>query len=902
MARDERFAVFISSSMGELKAEREAVWAEIDANPNWLPFAFEFDAPASAKGARDLWLRELESTDVTVVLLWKTLGAWTKDEFDLSRELRIPVLVFIKLDETSPLRDSQGAFVADLENPETLGTPKYFTSLEDLNESVSQSIQTALHDIVRDRNLSPEGETLGNMRVGTPTDQGFSVKEAPGPKISPRDSGDRRRLRKNPRRRRFVGRVQEKRTLMLDIDSGDPLVVIVGPPGIGKKALLRELTWKEDLDPGFEDGAAVHPHYADTANLEDLLQAIWEEFYETDDPGVVLPSRRIRDLAHKETLIFVPDVSLPPDQVDELLEDMQDAVFCFTAEVWPSEGNRVSLAGFSDPEEVLGVFQNGYHAAVPDEASADIVAICALLAGHPGLISLLASRAADEAPFSPDEDTGHPLPGWAATKREMSATELRDWLVPPDQRRVVEIIRATGVHTPRAVVADVAGSEGSIDDAVAGGLAEAASPRYRVNAALTGKTDTNDSALMSKIFSGALVWANSAEPTEIYDDRAFVLRMLGWGAEQARWDDVLRLGKATEVPMALGGRHGAWEEVLEHSRNAARQMEPPDQAAEAWALHQLGSRALLRDDLGDARVLLHESLRRRPKGDDEARAVTRHNLGLIPAAIVTGGVLLLWLVFLVPGVAALIVGTGSFEPNLDVTFANVAAPATRPVPQEMEAFEAAPGQRVVVEIEEFTEGGVRVPDDAHAFCIMAEGQCVSGTSATARAAVTGSDRPCKIETLGDGQIEAVVPGEGACFLVIGFRPLMVREYEATLTLTIPDGESASGALMGTAVPPVAIAEIDREVELFTATNETKPIRIENIGNAPFFIDMIEPPDGFEILTPMDGCSDRLLSPGNHCGFMVKFLGGDRAGLLELVLTSDAGEVKGDDAILLVGRS
>jgi hypothetical protein len=218
----------------------------------------------------------------------------------------------------------------------------------------------------------------------------------------------------------------------------------------------------------------------------------------------------------------------------------------------------------------------------------------------------------------------------------------------------------------------------------------------------------------------------------------------------------------------------------------------------------------------------------------------------------------------------------------------------------MEAFEAAPGQRVVVKIEEFTEGGQRVPADAHAFCIMAEGQCVSGT---ASAPVTGSDRPCKIETLGDGQIEAVVPGEEACFLVIGFRPLMVRGYEATLTLTTPDGESASGALMGTAVPPVAIAEIDREVEVFTATNETKLIRVENVGSATFVIGAIEKPqlpDGFATL--MDGCSNTPLSPGDRCGFMVKFLGGDRAELLELVLTSDTGEVIGDDAILLVGRS
>jgi hypothetical protein len=104
------------------------------------------------------------------------------------------------------------------------------------------------------------------------------------------------------------------------------------------------------------------------------------------------------------------------------------------------------------------------------------------------------------------------------------------------------------------------------------------------------------------------------------------------------------------------------------------------------------------------------------------------------------------------------------------------------------------------------------------------------------------------------------------------------------------------------VPPVAISEIDKEVERFVSIHETKPIRIENIGSATFRIETIEPPDGFETLTLMDGCSDRPLNPGDHCGFMVKFLGGDRAGLLELVLTSDAGEVNGDDAILLVGRS
>ena len=89
--------------MVELKPERDAIWTEIAQSEDWVPFAFERDAPASAKSAREIWELELEDTDVTVVLLWKHLRRYTSDEIDKSHNQNIPVLVFVKFDETRPL-------------------------------------------------------------------------------------------------------------------------------------------------------------------------------------------------------------------------------------------------------------------------------------------------------------------------------------------------------------------------------------------------------------------------------------------------------------------------------------------------------------------------------------------------------------------------------------------------------------------------------------------------------------------------------------------------------------------------------------------------------------------------------------------------------------------------------
>jgi hypothetical protein len=131
---------------------------------------------------------------------------------------------------------------------------------------------------------------------------------------------------------------------------------------------------------------------------------------------------------------------------------------------------------------------------------------------------------------------------------------------------------------------------------------------------------------------GSLAWARAAPASELFERRADVRRHLGDLTAREQWADVIELARLAEMPMARGSRWGAWEQVLFAALQAARRL--PDPSAEAWALHQLGTRAMLRDDLATARPMLHDALARREAlGERDASLITRHNLNLLPLAL-----------------------------------------------------------------------------------------------------------------------------------------------------------------------------------------------------------------------------------------------------------------------------
>ncbi|HVM01595.1 MAG TPA: hypothetical protein VM263_02915 [Acidimicrobiales bacterium] len=120
-------------------------------------------------------------------------------------------------------------------------------------------------------------------------------------------------------------------------------------------------------------------------------------------------------------------------------------------------------------------------------------------------------------------------------------------------------------------------------------------------------------------------------PATVVDDLELVLAAVEWAMAARRWEDVVRLVRAVDPPLAMSRQWGAWEMVLLRGLEAARA--GGDRGGEAWVLHQLGTRSLGLGDAGAARrhltsaVALRESL-----GDRRGAAVSRRNLVLSEAA------------------------------------------------------------------------------------------------------------------------------------------------------------------------------------------------------------------------------------------------------------------------------
>jgi Domain of unknown function (DUF4062) len=535
------------------------------------------------------------------------------------------------------------------------------------------------------------GTVAGERRVASQRDAGLEVSEQRVPRPRRKDPVGAHRLKKN--RHRLFGRDDELDDVLAAIEGRfENLILLVGEPGVGKKALLQEVSHSEELPDDFPDGVAISPLLTGDEDGEDFRQAIWEEFFETDDPSTVTPRRRLKDLNDIEALLVVPDIDPFVEFVPDVLEEMPDAWICASARSDRVQGRLtealtaredIPVGGLHDEATMLDLFEDRYRSEVPVEARADVVALCVEGDGNPAKIELLATDARRDArpPRRPDPDQPHPLIAWAAERRPAGETA--------ELRKALDVADAVGTEVPRQVMAEVVGSTEAIDEALESGRLEEGSPRYRLNPVLEGDASgrhdhTGREAVLTEVFDRTLVWAEGAPLADLYANRAFILRMLEWGVAaddlesvdggekldggaevdgvRERRRAVVRLGKAAEPAMSLGGRHGAWERLLGHVETAARAdverspepvgvasttestevSEPPvTSSADAlgWALHQRGSRALLRDELADARTNLNESLRYRE--DDEGRELTRRNLMLLPLAVVPFAVLLL---------------------------------------------------------------------------------------------------------------------------------------------------------------------------------------------------------------------------------------------------------------------
>jgi hypothetical protein len=555
----------------------------------------------------------------------------------------------------------------------------------------------------------------GDRRTVESTEHGADAKETPRPRIMPRVKVQPRFLKKPPV---LIGRRKELSDLALLLDDSD-FIQIVGPPGVGKKTLLAQVKRNKTIQPDPTD-----------RNLIDLLQGSWEELYESDKQGYV-PSLNIEaELQDYDGLVLAADIDDFGGEILDLREEMPEASFLTTScEVLDPSADRIELANLTDPKEMFELFEQRYRRVVPDQLHQPITQMCVDLLGDPALIVQLALSAF----------TAQTLQEWVTNRGSLRPEALRASLTTdPGSRKATEASAAAGDHVPRAVLTMLTSVE-VVDAAIANGEFIEGSPRYLTNPVL----DTaHNEPLLGEIFVKSLVWCKTAGATEICNNRAFVLRMMEWGIANERWAGVLEMGKATETAMALGGRHGAWEQVLQNSGLAAEKI--GDRHAQGWVLHQLGSRALLRDDLGDARTLLRRARPSRRSGRE--LALTRGNLRLIPGAAISLVAIVVWLLLGLSWVGAVKAAT-DIETGPEI---ETEGPPIADLSPDLATFESV-GEGIPITLVNLGTAPLEVAqlDDVDAFRVISEDDGCSGTTVAA-----GADCTFIVEFVGDDSDES----------------------------------------------------------------------------------------------------------------------------------------------------
>jgi hypothetical protein len=424
--------------------------------------------------------------------------------------------------------------------------------------------------------------------------------------------------------RGLLDRHEELTVALAAVDVGLSIDVS-GDPDVGKTAFLRQLAHHSGA-AAFVDGvvylAARHQSSAD------LRQRIFEAFYESNDVCKPTEAQIRRALQRTQALILLDDVDLAQGELDQVLDVAPRSAFAIVARerCHDCNGRAVVLRGLPTNEAVLLLEREvGRTLNVSERTAA--ATLCATLEGHPLRIRQVAAIIRDQG-VAIEELARDLAPEHLLTEVMASIDEK--------QRRVL-LAMAALPNVPLQLhhvsgLAEVTDIEPMMALLAQRGLAVRSESRYRlahgVGDRLRHIEDLNPWANRAITYFTAWAERHRRSQDTLLDDCEALLRVQQYASEMRRWGEVLRLGQLLECALVVGARWGAWAVTLEHCLAAAKAM--GDRSAEAWALHESGTRAVCLGEPSTARTLLSQALRLRETMDDnDATAASRRNLSFV---------------------------------------------------------------------------------------------------------------------------------------------------------------------------------------------------------------------------------------------------------------------------------
>ena len=158
--------IFISSVQKEFERERAAIKKMIESDPilkpNFKAFVFEIDAPASDKSTQQVYLNEIEKSDIYLLLVGNKYGyckdgevSPTEQEFDKAQELGLTKLVFVRGTDNSK-RDAREALFLDKVSRERVRVRYQDSDPEQAVGSLLDEVRNSLRDIMLDEGILSE--------------------------------------------------------------------------------------------------------------------------------------------------------------------------------------------------------------------------------------------------------------------------------------------------------------------------------------------------------------------------------------------------------------------------------------------------------------------------------------------------------------------------------------------------------------------------------------------------------------------------------------------------------------------------------------------------------------------------------------------------------------------------
>ncbi|MGG6298077.1 choice-of-anchor D domain-containing protein [Leptolyngbya sp. AN02str] len=403
--------------------------------------------------------------------------------------------------------------------------------------------------------------------------------------------------------------------------------------GMGKTALLQNLLYNPQVEAIAPDGLAYHAVYE--SPIEDVLFSLFNLFfeYESTVPHKPTHDQVLQAFRGKRSLLVLDDVRLHPPHIEQMVNSLpsQNLIVASSERQLWGESHSAPLEGLALPDAAALVEQR-LDWALSDEERSQTEQLCTLMLGHPLRLTQMVALVQQQ-----QISLGTLVQQLQSNAVPEVLTLRACSKLPEAERRALAAFGVLGDVPVRSQhLAGLIGSSNTqpvLDTLLNRGLITCnGDSRFTIAGNLVRPLQQfwNLSQWVQPVILHFTNWAKQqAQMTgNVAADSDLMLRIMDVAAQHNRWSDVLNLASVLDPSLTLSGFWGAWEHIWQRSLHAAQALN--DQAAIAYCLHQLGTRALCLDDTFTANSYLSQALQlRQATGNSDGAAITQHNLNLL---------------------------------------------------------------------------------------------------------------------------------------------------------------------------------------------------------------------------------------------------------------------------------